>query len=142
MPHELDNLACALRQAQDARDAQDAAQLIQHPSSARRVPVPILLKRATVWDDNTGPAFRSRTISQYGVIGLPPGQRATIMKFGHIWKTLLFRNGHSVCDWEGEHSDADAAHAALSEFVRISRLQDAARQAAGGITGPARSLRQ
>jgi hypothetical protein len=128
MPHELDNLALALRQAQDARDAQDAAQLIQHPSSALRVPVPILIKRATAWDDNTGLAFHSPgTIVQYGVFGLPPGQRATITKFGHVWKAFLFRNGHSVCDWEGEHSDADAAHAALNEFVRISRLQDAAR---------------
>jgi hypothetical protein len=131
MPHELDSLARALRQAQDARDAQDAALLIKDPSSALRASVPVLVKRATAWGDNTGLAFRPRTISQYGVIGLPPGERATITKFGHAWKTLLFRNGLLVRDWEGEYSDADAALGALNEFVRISRLQHAARQAAG-----------
>jgi hypothetical protein len=110
MPHELDNLARALRQAQNARDAQDAAQLIKHPSSAVRAPVPRLVKKA-IARDNTG--LSPKTVSQYGVIGLPPGERAMIMKFGNVWKTLLFRNGHSICDWEGDHLDADAALAAL-----------------------------
>jgi hypothetical protein len=32
MPHELDNLARALCQEQDARDTRDAAQLIKQPS--------------------------------------------------------------------------------------------------------------
>jgi hypothetical protein len=136
MPHQLDSLAHALRQEQDARDTQDAAQLIKQASSSLRAPLraPIsgLVKSANRWD-NTGLAFRpkTKTVSQYGVIGLPPGQRATIMKVGHAWKTLLFRNGHSVCDWAGEYSDADAALEALNELVRISRLQDAARLAAG-----------
>jgi hypothetical protein len=131
MPRELDNLARTLRQAQHARDAQDAAQPIKRGHSSLPSPVPGLVKRA-IARDTIGLAFRPKTVSQYGVIGLPPGQRATITRFGHgSWKTLLFCNGHSVCDWEGEYSDADAALAALNEFVRISRLQDAARQTAG-----------
>jgi hypothetical protein len=134
MPHELDNLARALRQEQDARDALDAAQLIKQASSSLCVPLraPILglVKKAIAWD-TMGLAFRPKTVSQYGVLGLPPGQRATITKFGQVWKTLLFRNGHSICDWEGEHPNADAALAALNEPVRISRLQDAATRAAG-----------
>jgi hypothetical protein len=139
MSHELDSLARALRQAQDARDTQDAAQLIKEasatPRAPLRAPLPGLMKRAIAWD-NTGRAFRPKTVSQYGVIGLPPGQRATITKFGHVWKTLHFRDEHLVSDWEGKYPDADAALAALDQHVRISRLQHAARQAgAGGLLG-------
>jgi hypothetical protein len=115
MPHELDNLAQALRQEQDARDA---AQLIKQPSSALPAPIPGLVKREVAWH-TTGLAFRTKTVSQYGVIGLPPGQRATITEFGPVWKILLFRNRDSVRDWEGEYSDADAALEALNELVRI-----------------------
>jgi hypothetical protein len=129
MPHELDNLARALRQEQDARDALDAAQLIKQPSSALRALVTGLVKRAIAWD-TAGLAFRAKTVSQYGVLGLPPGQRATITKFGQVWKTLLFRNGHSICDWEGEHPNADAALAALNERGKDFPL--ARRGTAGG----------
>jgi hypothetical protein len=135
MPHELDSLARALRQAQDARDAQDAAQLIKQASSTFRVPlrapIPGLMKRAIAWD-NTGRAFGPKTVSQYGVVGLPPGQRATITKFGHVWKTLHFRDEHLVSDWEGEYPDADAALEALNELVGISHLQKRAAMNAGG----------
>jgi hypothetical protein len=127
MPHELDNLALALRQAQDAWDA---AQPIKRAPSSLSSYVPGLVKRA-IARDTIGPTVRPKTVSQYGVIGLPPGQRATITKFGLVWKTLLFRNGHSVCEWEGEYSDADAALEALDELVGISRSQGAATRAAG-----------
>jgi hypothetical protein len=134
MPHQLDTLARALRQAQDTRDAQDAAQLIKQASSPLRAPVVGLglVKRAIAWETNTGPPHSALgQVSQYGVIGLPPGERAIIMKFGHVWKTLQFRDGHSVCDWEGEHLDADAALAGLNQPVKIPRVQGAARRAAG-----------
>jgi hypothetical protein len=52
MSHQLDTLALALalRQAQDVRDTQDAAQLIKQASSPLRAPVLGLVKRAIAWD--------------------------------------------------------------------------------------------
>jgi hypothetical protein len=92
-------------------------QQIKRASSSLRAPlraqIPGLLNKA-IAGDTIGLAFRPKTVSQYGVIGLPPGQWATITKSGHVWKTLLFPNGDSVSDREGAYSDADAALEAIN----------------------------
>jgi hypothetical protein len=126
MPHELDCLARGLRQAQDARDAQDTVRRIRLASSALVTPGPSLVKRAIAWNE-TDLTCPRRSVSQYGVLGLPRGERAIIMKFGHIWKTLHFRDEHPVSDWESEHLDADAALAALNQSISIAPQQSAGR---------------